>query len=49
MADVYGNGNGAPPVANRAVVQGELRSALASRHPQPPWLSATAPRCGGVA
>ena len=32
MADVNGNGNGAPPVANRAVVQGELRSALASRH-----------------
>ena len=25
MADVNGNGNGAPPVANRAVVQGELQ------------------------
>jgi hypothetical protein len=29
------NGNGAPPVANRPVVQGELKRALASRHRNP--------------
>src|ERR1700733_5556718 len=33
MAEV--NGNGAPPVANRSVVQGELRRALVNRHRNP--------------
>lgn len=35
MTDPNGNGNGAPPVANRPVVQGELRRALRSRHRNP--------------
>lgn len=35
MTEINGNGSGAPQVANRSVVQGELRRALRSQHRNP--------------
>ena len=35
MAGVNGNGTGAPPIASRSVVQGELKRALRSEHRNP--------------